>query len=110
MAFTRRLVEDHLAASAQTSSPGRSVYEWRGELIERTQARATVRTRTSLVPRIAPRLEKAHPYEVSGIITVPITASSPAYTDWLLAETEAPGPTDQLQRDRRRPRARAKPT
>jgi periplasmic divalent cation tolerance protein len=92
--FTRRLVEDHLAASAQTASPGRSVYEWRGELVERTEARATVRTRTSLVPRIVARLDDAHPYEVPGVIAVPITASSPAYTDWLLAQTEAPSPTD----------------
>lgn len=88
--FTRRLIEDHLAASAQTSAPVRSVYEWRGELVERDEARATIRTRTSLVPRIVARLEEAHPYDVPGIIALPIVTSSAAYTTWLLAQTEAP--------------------
>lgn len=87
--FTRALVEDRLAASAQTLPVVRSVYRWQGELVDRTEARATVRTRTSLVPRIAARLDHEHPYEVPGIIAVPIVASSPAYTTWLLAQTDA---------------------
>lgn len=92
--FTRRLIEDHLAASAQTFAPVRSVYEWRGELVDRIEARATVRTRTSLVPRIVARLNDVHPYEVPGVIALPIIDSSPAYTAWLLAQTEAASPTD----------------
>jgi periplasmic divalent cation tolerance protein len=88
--FTRQLVTDHLAASAHTVTEVRSVYEWRGELIERSEARAAVRTRTSLVPTIAGRLGVAHPYEVPGIVAMPIIATSQAYGDWLLAQTEAP--------------------
>jgi periplasmic divalent cation tolerance protein len=80
-------VEDHLAASAHTLPEVRSVYRWRDELVDRTEARATVRTRTSLVPRIADRLDRQHPYEVPGIVALPIVASSPAYTAWLLAQT-----------------------
>ena len=86
--FTRRLVEDRLAASAHTLPEVRSVYRWRGELVRRTEARATVRTRASLVPSIASRLGLEHPYEVPGIIALPIVASTPAYTGWLLAQTE----------------------
>jgi periplasmic divalent cation tolerance protein len=93
IAFTRTLVEDHLAASAQTVTPIRSVYEWHGELVDRDEARATVRTRTSLVPRIVARLDEDHPYEVPGIIGLPIIAGSPAYVAWLLAQTEAPSAT-----------------
>jgi periplasmic divalent cation tolerance protein len=85
--FTRRLVEDHLAASAHTLPQVRSVYRWHDELVDRTEARATVRTRISLVSSIAARLDKEHPYEVPGIIALPIVASSPAYTAWLLTQT-----------------------
>ena len=77
--FTRRLVEDHLVASAQTITEVRSVYEWRGELIESAEARAAVRTRTSLVPAIVARLNEEHPYEVPGIVALPIIATTPAY-------------------------------
>jgi periplasmic divalent cation tolerance protein len=93
VAFTRTLVEDHLA-SAQTVTRVRSVYEWRGELVDRTEARAAVRTRTSLVPRIVARLDEVHPYESPGIIALPILASSPAYAAWLLAQTEASSTTE----------------
>jgi periplasmic divalent cation tolerance protein len=92
--FTRRLVEDHLAASAQTVAEVRSVYEWRGELVERTEARTGVRTRTSLVPAIAARLDQQDPYDIPGIVALPIIATSPAYGAWLLAQTTEPRSTD----------------
>lgn len=94
VAFTRRLVKDHLAASAQTVTPVQSVYEWRGELVDRVEARATVRTRRSLVSRIVTRLNEEHPYEVPGIVALPIIASSPAYADWMRAQTDAPSAAD----------------
>lgn len=96
VAFTRGLVEDHLAASAHTIVEVRSVYEWRGELVERTEARTAVRTRTSLVPAIAALLDQEHPYDIPGIVALPILATSPAYGDWLLAQTTEPPATDQL--------------
>jgi periplasmic divalent cation tolerance protein len=46
------------------------------------------------VPRIVARLNDVHPYEVPGVIALPIIDSSPAYTAWLLAQTEAARPTD----------------
>jgi periplasmic divalent cation tolerance protein len=88
--FTRRLIDDHLAASAHTLPQVRSVYRWHDELVDRIEARATVRTRTSLVPRIAALLDHEHPYDVPGIVVLPILASSPAYADWLLTQTEVP--------------------
>ena len=88
--FTHRLVEDHLAASAQVSPPVRSIYRWQDELVNRTEARATVRTRVGLVPRLVARLDREHPYEVPGIIAVPIISTSPAYEEWLLTQTNHP--------------------
>jgi periplasmic divalent cation tolerance protein len=93
--FTRHLVEDHLAASAQVSEPVRSIYRWHDEVVDRTEARATVRTRVDLVPDLVARLDREHPYEVPGIIAVPIISTSPGYEDWLLSQTSGPvGNTD----------------
>jgi periplasmic divalent cation tolerance protein len=88
--FIRRLVEDRLAASAQVSPPMQSIYRWQGEVIDTNEARATVRTRVSLVPRLVERLDHEHPYQVPGIIAVPIVSTSPAYEDWLLSQTSDP--------------------
>jgi periplasmic divalent cation tolerance protein len=88
--FTRRLVDDRLAASAHVSPPARSIYRWQDEVIDRTEAQATVRTRVGLVLRLVARLNREHPYQVPGIIAVPIISTSPAYKDWLLAQTSDP--------------------
>ena len=87
-AFVHDLVRDRLAASGHTPTPGRSTYRWAGELVDRAEARATVRTRTSLVPRIIERLDQEHPYDVPGVVAVPIVDTSDAYRAWLLAQTE----------------------
>lgn len=89
--FTRRLVEDRLAASAQVTEPVRSIYRWQDEVVDRTEARAMVRTRVRLVPHLVARLDREHPYEVPGIIAVPIISTSPTYKDWLLSQTSDPG-------------------
>jgi periplasmic divalent cation tolerance protein len=41
------------------------------------------------VPRIVARLDDQHPYEVPGIVALPIVATSPAYSAWVLAQTSA---------------------
>jgi periplasmic divalent cation tolerance protein len=92
--FVRGLVVDRLAASGHTLASGRSVYEWDGEVIERTEARASVRTRTALVDRIAQRLDDEHPYDVPGIVAVALIATSPAYGRWLSEQTASPRATD----------------
>ncbi|HZB39921.1 MAG TPA: divalent-cation tolerance protein CutA [Ilumatobacter sp.] len=89
--FTRRLVEDRLAASAQVTEPVRSIYRWQDEVVDRTEARAMVRTRVRLVPLLVARLAREHPYEGPGIIAVPIISTSPTYKDWLLSQTSDAG-------------------
>ena len=86
--FTRQLVVDRLAASAHNFTPIRSLYEWQGQLYDRAEARAALHTRTALVPRIVERLNAEHPYEVPGIVAMPIVASSPAYAAWVRDQTE----------------------
>jgi periplasmic divalent cation tolerance protein len=90
--FTRRLVTDHLAASVHNLTPIRSIYEWEGELYDRTESRAAIHTRTSLVPRIIERLDDEHPYEVPGVFALPILATSEAYRDWILDQTQTSRP------------------
>jgi periplasmic divalent cation tolerance protein len=85
--FGRRLVTDHLAASVHNLTPIRSIYEWRGELYDRTESRAAIHTRTSLVAQIIERLDDEHPYEVPGVFALPIVASSEGYQAWIVDQT-----------------------
>jgi periplasmic divalent cation tolerance protein len=85
--FGRQLVIDHLAAGVHNLTPTRSIYEWQGQLYDRPEARAAIRTRTALVPAIIERLDHEHPYDVPGVFALPIVATSSAYRQWILDET-----------------------
>jgi periplasmic divalent cation tolerance protein len=90
-AFTRRLVEDRLAACGQQVAAIRSIYRWAGEIHDDPEARVALHTRASLVPAIVARAGTEHPYDVPCVIALPIQGGNPAYAAWIVAETR-PGP------------------
>jgi periplasmic divalent cation tolerance protein len=81
--FSRKLVEDRLAASAHNFAPVRSVYRWHGEIYERTEGRVSLHTRRSRVPEIVDRAKREHPYELPGVSTRPIDGGNPDYLAWI---------------------------
>lgn len=88
--FTRGLIEDRLCASGHVITPIRSLYRWRGEMNDKTEARVALHTRASLVPQIIERTMSEHPYEVPGLVTLPIEGGNPAYLQWIRDETQEP--------------------
>lgn len=88
--FTRRLVEDRLAACGHQIAAIRSIYRWDGAVQDDGEARAALHTRLSLVPSIVERAGAEHPYDVPCVIALPIAAGAPAYLDWIVAETREP--------------------
>ena len=89
-AYTRRLVEDRLAACGHHLESVRSVYRWDGAVQEAAEARVALHTRTSLVPAIVERTNAEHPYDVPCVIALPIEQGNPAYLDWIAASTREP--------------------
>ena len=49
--FSRKLIEQRLAASAHNFAPVQSIYRWRGEIYERTEGRVSLHTRRDRVAR-----------------------------------------------------------
>lgn len=88
--YTRRLVEDRLAACGQNISPIRSIYRWEGAVQDDAEARVALHTRTSLVPAIIERTNTDHPYDVPCVIAVPITQGNPEYLEWITESTREP--------------------
>jgi periplasmic divalent cation tolerance protein len=85
--FTRRLVDDRLAACGQHIMSIRSVYRWQGAIEDEPEARVALHTKASLVPRIVERANAEHPYDVPCVIALPIIAGNPAYMQWVRDET-----------------------
>jgi periplasmic divalent cation tolerance protein len=85
--FTRRLVEDRLAACGHQITAIRSIYRWDGAVQDDPEARVALHTRTALVDAIVARADAEHPYEVPCVIALPVVAANPAYAAWVVAET-----------------------
>ena len=85
--FTRRLVNDRLAACGHNISAMRSIYRWQGEVHDEAESRVALHTRRSLVPEILDRTNAEHPYEVPCAIALPIADGNPAYIRWILDST-----------------------
>lgn len=88
-AFTRRLVEDRLCASGHHITQIRSIYRWRGQIYDVSEARVALHTRASLLKEIIERTNNEHPYEVPCVIALPVADGNPDYIGWVLAETKA---------------------
>jgi periplasmic divalent cation tolerance protein len=85
--LSRELVAEGLCASVHNFAPVRSIYRWRGEIFERTEGRASLHTRLSLVSVIVERVKASHPYQVPGISARPIVGGNPDYLEWIANET-----------------------
>ena len=85
--FTRRLVEDRLAACGHQIAAIRSIYRWDGAVRDDPEARVALHTRTALVDAIVARADAEHPYDVPCVIALPVVAANPAYAEWVRAET-----------------------
>ena len=79
-----------LYGSVLNFAPVRSVYRWRGEILERIGGHASLHTRMSLVDTIVERVKASHPYEVPGISARPIVSGNPGYLQWIADETDSP--------------------
>jgi periplasmic divalent cation tolerance protein len=89
--FTRRLVEDRLAACGHQTAAIRSIYRWEGAVHDDQEARVALHTRASLVERIVARADVEHPYDVPCVLALPVLGGNPAYLEWVLAMTDPPG-------------------
>lgn len=87
--FPVALVQERLCAAAHVL-PIRTVYRWQGSVRDERELRITLHTRTSLVAQIVERTEREHPYELPGIVAIPLTDGSPRYLEWVASETANP--------------------
>ncbi len=85
----RVLVEERLAACVSLLPGAESIYRWQGRIETAAEVLVLIKTRAEGYDRLAARLGELHPYEVPEILALRPDQVSPAYRQWLLAETEA---------------------
>jgi len=87
-AIGRALVEERLAACANILEGRHSIYRWKGEVREETEAVLIAKTREELVPALTARVIALHSYDCPCVVAMPIAGGNNAFVEWVHAETE----------------------
>lgn len=84
----RALVEEKLAACVNIH-PIKSIYRWKGEIVEESETAMFVKTKAELVNEVIKRVKELHSYEVPCIVSLPIEEGYPDYLKWIKDSTKS---------------------
>jgi periplasmic divalent cation tolerance protein len=89
--MARALVSERLAACVNRFAIS-SIYRWEGAVCEEPEETLLIKVSEAGLGRLTERVRALHPYTVPEILVLPVDveASSPAYVDWVRAETCPP--------------------
>lgn len=77
------IIERQLAACVNIIPQVTSVYRWEGKVNEDSEQLLVIKTETKLLKDLAAAVRELHPYTVPELISLPITAGSQAYLNWV---------------------------
>lgn len=85
----RAAVRAGLAACAQLCGPVTSMYAWKGEYVEETEWRLSMKTFQRLASDLEAFIRSRHPYEVPEIVVMAAAAVSTDYLEWMTGSTRS---------------------
>ena len=83
----RALVVERLAACANVLPQMTSIYEWKDELCESSEAVLVLKTRAELVSSATARVLALHSYECPAVVALPVSGGSEAFAAWITSQT-----------------------
>lgn len=89
--IARELVESGLAACVNRVPGIRSVYRWEGRIHDDGEDLLIIKTGRAHAEALTARIREIHPYDVPEILVLPVSAGSPSYLAWVLAQTAVSG-------------------
>jgi periplasmic divalent cation tolerance protein len=81
------VVEERLAACASVLPGMHSVYRWRGQVERADEVLLVLKTSRGRLSALTERVLALHPYELPELVAVEAAGGSPAWLDWVVAET-----------------------
>ena len=85
----RRVVEDRLAACANVLDGVLSVYRWKGDVEEASEALAILKTTRAGAEALEDTVRVLHPYEEPEFIVLPVEGGSESYLAWIAGSVAA---------------------
>ncbi|NXR68861.1 CUTA protein, partial [Rhadina sibilatrix] len=81
--IARAIMDKKLAAYVNILPRSSALYFWKGELEESTEILLLVQTRTSKIGELSNYVRSIHPFEIPGIVSLPIDQGNPLYLRWM---------------------------
>ncbi len=82
------LVDRHLAACVNISSPIESVYRWQGRVETATEYLLLIKTTAERFPAVRDAIRELHSYDLPECIMLPIEDGSAEYLKWIAENTK----------------------
>jgi len=92
--LTRTLLGEGRVACGNILSGMTSLYRWKGEIQQDSEALLVLKTHEEMVDELASRIAELHPYDVPEVLALPVSGGFSPYLDWVLAETVGRRETD----------------
>lgn len=84
--IARDLLSKKLVACVQILGPMKSIYLWKGDIVEDEEYLCIMKTKDELSERVEEEIKRNHNYETPEIIVVKVDRSSKDYERWLEEE------------------------
>jgi periplasmic divalent cation tolerance protein len=81
--IAKALVEERLAACVNVVESCRSVYRWKGEVVDEAEAMMFAKTSRGRFEALARRVSELHSYEVPEVVAVDLESLSGGYAGFL---------------------------
>lgn len=88
------LVAENLAVCGTISGPSRSIYRWKGEVVQENEHTIILKTHQQCVTKLVNRLTTLHPYEVPEVLVFPAQSAAEGYESWVTSQCSRQFPTD----------------
>jgi periplasmic divalent cation tolerance protein len=81
--LARALVGEGLAACVNIVPGVRSIYAWKGEIVDDAEVLCVMKTRADRVEALRARLVALHPYEVPELVVLDVAGGHEPYLSWV---------------------------
>jgi len=84
--IARELIDRRLIACANIFPQMESIYRWKGQIENSSEAVLILKTEERLVTKTIEAVEELHSYEVPCVLSLPVEQGSEGYLNWLTGE------------------------
>ena len=92
----RLIVEKRLAACVNILPGMISHYWWEGKIDRGEEVVMLIKTRASLAEAACAMVKERHSYTTPAILVLPVESVDPAYHKWIVGETAAGSPENEI--------------